>query len=520
MTLYRAFVTVGAMTIWSRALGFIRDVLVAAVLGAGPVADAFFVAFRVPNLFRRLLAEGAFDAAFIPLFAKRFHDEGGEVAARAFAEQALAGLTLTLLVFTLLGEFVMPWLMLLLAPGFAKDPTKFDLAVLLARIALPFLLCMSLVALYSGVLNALGRFAIAAFAPSLLNVVLIVVLLVLVAVGDVQQSHAAVTLAWGIVASGVLQVIVVSVGATQSRMRLFFRPPSFDPDIRRLLALAAPAVIAGGMNQLTVVLNTIIASLQDRVVSWLYYADRLFQLPLGVIGVAIGVVLLPELSRHLGSGNHKAAIESENRTLETALLLTLPAAVALFVAAHPIVRVLFERGAFTAIDAHSTAAMLAALAPGLPAFVLIKVFHPGFFARENTKTPMIYAGIGMAANVVLALPLFAVLGSVGIAIATTLASWIQLVLLAVTLLERKEFVFDPTFTRRFPAICVANLIMGVAVWAMAHGLAAWFEPVSGALIQVTSLILLVGSGLAVYAGAAALLGAFDAKSLLQRLGAG
>src|SRR5262249_5566516 len=308
MALHRAFATVGAMTIWSRVLGFIRDVLIAAVLGAGPVADAFFVAFRVPNLFRRLFAEGAFDAAFIPLFARRYHSDGGEVAARAFAEQALAGLTLVLLVFMLLGEFIMPWLMLLLAPGFANDPPKFDLAVLLARIALPFLLCMSLVALYSGVLNAFGRFAVAAFAPSLLNVVLILMLLVLIAIGDIEKNTAAVTLAWGIAASGVLQVIVVAVAAAKSSMRLSLRPPRFDPDVRRLLMLAAPGVMAGGMNQLTVVLNTVIASLQDRVVSWLYYADRLFQLPLGVIGVAIGVVLLPELSRRLRSGDHATAI--------------------------------------------------------------------------------------------------------------------------------------------------------------------------------------------------------------------
>ena len=518
MPLYRAFATVGAMTIWSRILGFIRDVLIAAVLGAGPVADAFFVAFRVPNLFRRLFAEGAFDAAFIPLFAKRFHGEGGEEGARAFAEQALAGLTLALVAFTLLGELVMPWLMLLLAPGFADDPAKFDLAVLLARIALPFLLCMSLVALYSGVLNALGRFAVAAFAPSLLNVVLIAVLLTLIAIGDVEQSMAAVALAWGIAASGVLQVIVVAVAAAKSKMRLSFRLPRLDADMRRLLALAAPGVIAGGMNQITIVLNTIIASLQDRVVSWLYYADRLFQLPLGVIGVAVGVVLLPELSRRLRSGDHQAAMESENRSLETALLLTLPAAVALFVAANPIVRVLFERGAFSAIDAHSTAAMLAALAPGLPAFVLIKVFHPGFFAREDTKTPMIYAGIGMAANVMLALLLFVVLGAVGIAIATTIAGWLQAALLAGTLKERGEFALDQTFRRRLPAILAASLIMGAVVWALVHGLGPWFEPKNGAVVQVAALLLLVGSGLAVYAGTAAALGAFDAKSLLARFG--
>ncbi|MGH6827091.1 murein biosynthesis integral membrane protein MurJ [Methyloceanibacter sp.] len=518
MALYRAFATVGAMTIWSRVLGFVRDVLIAAVLGAGPIADAFFVAFRVPNLFRRLFAEGAFDAAFIPLFAKRFHGEGGEEGARAFAEQALAGLTLALVAFTLLGEFVMPWLMLLLAPGFAADPQKFDLAVLLARIALPFLLCMSLVALYSGVLNALGRFAVAAFAPSLLNVVLILVLLILIALGDVDQKSAAVALAWGIAASGVLQVIVVAVAAAKSKMRLSFRPPRLDADMRRLLALAAPGFIAGGMNQITVVLNTVIASLQDRVVSWFYYADRLFQLPLGVIGVAVGVVLLPELSRRLRSGDHQAAMDSENRSLETALLLTLPAAVALFVAANPIVRVLFERGAFSAIDAHSTAAMLAALAPGLPAFVLIKVFHPGFFAREDTKTPMIFAGIGMAANVMLALLLFVVLGAVGIAIATTIAGWLQAALLAGTLKERGEFALDRTCKRRLPAILAASLIMGAVVWALVHGLGPWFEPVNGTLVQVVALMLLVGSGLAVYAGTAAALGAFDARSLLARLG--
>ncbi|HYB05816.1 MAG TPA: murein biosynthesis integral membrane protein MurJ [Methyloceanibacter sp.] len=520
MALYRAFAAVGAMTIWSRVLGFIRDVLIAAVLGAGPVADAFFVAFRVPNLFRRLFAEGAFDAAFIPLFAKRFHGEGGEAGARAFAELALAGLTLALVVFTLLGEFTMPWLMLLMAPGFVKDPSKFELAVLLARIALPFLLCMSLVALYSGVLNALGRFAIAAFAPSLLNLVLILVLLALIAMDDVGQSNAAVALAWGIAASGVLQVIVVAVAAARSRMRLSFRPPRLDPDMRRLLALAVPGVIAGGMNQLTVVLNTVIASLQDRVVSWLYYADRLFQLPLGVIGVAAGVVLLPELSRQLRSGDQAAATASENRSLETALLLTLPAAVALFVAAHPIVRVLFERGAFSAIDAYSTAAMLAALAPGLPAFVLVRVFHPGFFAREDTKTPMIFAGIGLGANVALALLLFVVIGAVGIAVATSIAGWLQVGLLAGTLRERKQFVFDQTFNRRFPAICTASLIMGAVVWALAHGLSAWFEPLKGVVVQVAALTLLVGTSLAIYAGAAALLGAFDAKSLVDRLGLG
>ena len=517
MALYRAFATVGAMTIFSRVLGFVRDVLIAAVLGAGPVADAFFVAFRIPNLFRRLFAEGAFDAAFIPLFAKRFHGEGGEAAARAFAEQALAGLTLTLVVFTLAGEIAMPWLMLLLAPGFVADPAKLELATLLARIALPFLLCMSLVALYAGVLNALGRFAIAALAPSLLNVVLIVVLLALIAFGHGDQSAAAIALAWGIAASGILQVLVVAVAAAKAKMRLSFRPPKLNADMRRLLALAAPGVIAGGMSQLTAVLNTVVASLEDRVVSWFDHADRLFQLPLGVIGVAIGVVLLPELSHTLRSGDHAAAIGSENRSLEIALLLTLPASVALFVAAGPIVRVLFEHGAFSAVDARATAAMLAALAPGLPAFVLIKVFHPGFFAREDTRTPMIYAGIGMAANVGLSLTLFVILGAVGIAIATTIAGWLQVVLLAGTLRRREEFALDATFRRRFPGICIASLGMGGVVWVMSYALGGWFAPGNGLIVQTIALALLVGTGLAVYAAAVELLGVVRLRSVLTRL---
>ena len=359
MRFYRGFATVGSMTILSRVLGFARDVLIAAVLGTSSAADAYFVAFRVPNMFRRLFAEGAFDAAFIPLFAKRLHAEGAE-AARAFAGQALAGLLVLLVAFTVLAEIAMPWLMLLLAPGFSSDPEKFALAVMLARIALPYLPFVSLVALYTGVLNAYGRFAIAALTPTLLNVVLIAVLLAFIASGGTDQSAAAVAIAWGIILSGVLQVLVVIAAAARIGISVPWQRPRLTPEMRRLAALATPGVIAGGIAQITVVISTIIATLQDRVVSWLYYADRLFQLPLGVIGVAIGVVLLPALSHKLRSGDHAAVLASENRAFEFALLLTMPAAIALYLAAEPIVRVLFQRGAFTAIDTHATASMLAA----------------------------------------------------------------------------------------------------------------------------------------------------------------
>ena len=517
MKLYRGFAAVASITLLSRVLGFVRDVLIAAVLGTSAVADAFFVAFRVPNMFRRLFAEGAFDAAFIPLFAKRLHAEGPP-AAQAFAGQALAGLTLVLVVFTVLAEIAMPWLMLLLAPGFASDAAKFDLAVMLARIALPYLVFMSLVALYNGVLNAFGRFAIAALAPTLLNVVLIIVLLALVAFRS-GQTTAGIALAWAITASGVLQVIVVSLAAARIGMRVPIERPHLTPDMRRLMTLSAPGVIAGGMAQLTMVISTIIATLQDRVVSWLYYADRIFQLPLGVIGVAIGVVLLPDLSHKLRSGDHDAVLASENRALEFALLLTMPAAIALFIASGPIMCVLFERGAFTAADTQATAAMLSALALGLPAYVMIKVLHPSYFAREDTKTPMIYAGVAMASTVILSFVLFLAVGATGIAIASMLSGWINVGLLIATLKRRDGVKPDQIFRRRFAGICAASAVMGVVVFALVKLLDPWFAPTSGLPAQGAALITLVGVGLLVYLVTAELLGAAKIKNIIEEIGA-
>jgi putative peptidoglycan lipid II flippase len=516
MKLYRGFATVGAMTVLSRVLGFVRDVLIAAVLGTSFVADAFFVAFRIPNMFRRLFAEGAFDAAFIPLFTRHFHADG-EDAARAFAGHALSGLTLILVTFTVLAEIAMPWLMLLLAPGFRDDPETFALAVMLARIALPYLVCMSLVALYTGVLNALGRFAIAAFTPSLLNVVLIAVLLGLVVKGDADKSGAGVALAWGVAASGLLQVIVVAFAAARFGMRVPLERPRLTPDMRRLAALAAPGIVAGGIGQLTGVISTIIATLQDRAVSWLYYADRIFQLPLGVIGVAVGVVLLPDLSRKLRAGDHQAVIASENRALEFALLLTLPAATALLLAAAPIMRVLFEHGAFTSADTEATAKMLAALALGLPAYVIIKVLHPSFFAREDTKTPMVFAALSMTANVVFAVALFELIGGTGIAVAAMLSGWINVALLVMALGRRGEFALDDAFRRASLGILLATACMGIAVFALVRLLDPYFAPTNGMATQIAALTALIVSGLLVYAGCAQAFGGVKIKKLIQEL---
>jgi putative peptidoglycan lipid II flippase len=313
----------------------------------------------------------------------------------------------------------------------------------------------------------------------------------------------------------VLQVLVVAAAAAKVGMSVPWQRPRLTPDMRRLVTLAAPGVVAGGMAQLTVVIGTIIATLQDRVVSWLYYADRLFQLPLGVIGVAIGVVLLPTLSHNLRSGDHEAVLASENRALEFALLLTMPATVALFLAAEPIMRVLFERGAFTAVDTKATAAMLAALALGLPAYVLIKVLHPSFFAREDTKTPMIYAGISMASNVVLSFMLFVLVGATGIAIATMLSGWINVALLVAALKRREGFKLDRAFHRRFAGILAASAVMGVAVFALVAFLDPWFAPASGLVAQGTALVTLVAAGLVSYLGAAHLFGAAQFRDLIE-----
>ena len=517
MALYRSFATVGGMAVVSRVLGFCRDMLIAALLGAGTAADAFFVAFRIPNLFRRLLSEGSFDSAFVPLFAKRLHGEG-EAAAKRFAEQALSGLALLLVLITLLGELAMPWLMLILAPGFAADPAKLKLAILCARIALPYLLCMSLVALYAGMLNSLGRFAIAAFAPSLLNVVLIVILLALAASGLADDgSLISSWLAWGVAISGVLQVAILVFAAGRAGFGLSPARPVWNADMKRLLHLAVPGLIAGGIAQLSIILGTIIASIQDRAVSWLYYADRIFQLPLGVIGVAVGVVLLPELSRHLRLGSPAAVAESENRALEFALFLTLPAALALILAADPIIRVLFEHGAFTATDARASADMLTALAFGLPAYVLVKVLNPSFFAREDTRTPMLCAGHALAVNAVLSVGLFVLVGAVGIPIATSIAGWVNAALLARALKKRDGIALDETFRRRFRGICGACLAMGIVVYAATGLLDPWFWPEKGLALQITALVLLVSTGLLVYLGTAELLGAMTLRRVLANL---
>lgn len=518
MSLMRSAAMVGGMTIISRILGFVRDVMIASVLGTGLVADAFFVAFRIPNLFRRLFAEGAFNSAFVPLFAKRLEDESQEEA-RRFGEDVLAVLTTALIVLTIVSEIFMPLLVHLLAPGFVDNPEKFDLAVVMTRIAFPYLLFMSLVAFLSGVLNSLGRFAAAAAAPILLNIVLISVLLFATFVDTQGQQHAGRLLVWGVALAGFLQWFMLVIAARRAGMSFKLRRPRLTLGVKRLIVLGVPGVIAGGITQINILIGTIIASMQDSAVSFLYYADRIYQLPLGVIGIAIGVVLLPEISRQLRKGNSAAVDTSQNRALEFSMLLTLPAAVALVVIAEPILMVLFERGAFSHEATVATAGALTAFAVGLPAFVLNKIFSPGFFAREDTRTPMLFAGVAVAINIAASLALFPYFQHVGIAIATSFAGWVNTGLLGWTLVRRGHFNSDQRLRSRLAIYVICAVCMGVVLWGCAQYLAPRIAESTLLYEKILLLLALVFAGIVVFFGLCNITGAFkisEIRSLLKR----
>jgi putative peptidoglycan lipid II flippase len=515
MSMLKNFATVGVATLASRLLGFVRDMLMAATVGTGPVADAFLVAFRLPNLFRRLFAEGAFNSAFVPIFAASLQDDGSS-GARKVAEEILAGLLLVLLIFTALAELAMPWMIHVLAPGFAQDGAKFDLAVVLTRITFPYLLCMSLIAFLSGILNSLGKFAAAAFAPVLLNIVLISTL-VLILLSDAGKSDlAGHYLAWGVFVAGFVQLLSLIFAIRKAGFPLSLKRPRHTGNTKKLIKLGIPGIIAGGVTQLNITIGTIIASFQAGAVSYLYYADRIYQLPLGVVGIAIGVVLLPDLTRKVRAGDEEAVLGSQNRAMEFAMFLTLPASVALAVIPAPIIQVLFERGKFGAEDTQLTALALAAFAFGLPAFVLNKVLSPGFFARHDTKTPMKFAAIAMVVNVAGSLILFPFLQHVGSAIATTLAGWVNVILLAVSLKNRGHFVADHMLVRRLALFLLASLIMGAGVYALQQQILGWLQSPS-LLGQALALAALVFAGIALFLIATLGTGAIRLSELKARL---
>ncbi|MCE2509475.1 MAG: murein biosynthesis integral membrane protein MurJ [Alphaproteobacteria bacterium] len=507
MALLRSIATVGGYTLTSRLLGFIRDILLAAILGAGAIADAFFVAFKLPNFFRRLFAEGAFNAAFVPMFAG-FLEKEGKDAAQRFGEEVLAVLFVALAIFVALAEIAMPWLLYVLAPGFVDDPERYDFATQFTRITFPYLLFISLVSLMGGVLNSLGRFAAVAATPILLNLTLIGSLLILVNF-TATPGHA---LAIGVTIAGLGQFLWLVVALKRTHFPLRLRRPRLTPDVKRFLSLLAPGAVGAGIVQINLFVDIILASLLPTgAISYLYYADRLNQLPLGVVGIAVGTALLPLLSRQIRGGDAVAANASQNRAIEVTLFLTLPAAVALFLLSEPIIRVLFERGAFGAAETEASALTLMAYTVGLPAYVLVKVLAPGFFARENTTTPVKIAGIAVVINIVFSVAMMIPFAQVGIALATAIASWFNASLLAIGLWRRRDLVPDDRLKKRLPRMMLAALAMG--------GLAFWVAglleaPLMGSTVErgLVMLLLVAGGGVT-YLFFAHLLGAFKKEDL-------
>jgi len=517
MSLIRAAATVGSFTMISRVTGFLRDVLIAAILGAGPVADAFFVAFKLPNFFRRLTAEGSFTVAFVPLFAGSLEAEG-RAEAKRFAEDALAMMCAVLAALTLAMELTMPWVMHVLAPGFVATPERFGIAVELTRITFPYLPLISIVALYGGVLNSLDRFAAMAAAPILLNLILIGAM---VGFADRLETpgHA---LAWGVAAAGLAQLLWLIGAASRAGFSLRLRLPRLTPGVRKLFRLMLPAMLGAGVMQINLLIDMVLAStLPLGSISFLYYADRVNQLPLGVIGVAIGTALLPMLSRQWRGGDAAGALETQNRALEFGALLTVPAAVGIAVLAHPIITVLFERGAFSASDGTATAAAMIAFAAGLPAFVLVKVLQPGFYAREDTSTPVKVAAGAVVLNLVLNLILMQFLAHIGLALATAIASWANGAALAWLLRRDGVFRLDARSLKRLPRILLSAILMGAALFAALEladraGLAPFGQ---GTLVGSLALLGFILLSLVVYFGTATLLGAFrlpELKAALRR----
>ncbi|MBA4781861.1 MAG: murein biosynthesis integral membrane protein MurJ [Rhizobiales bacterium] len=514
MDLFKSFTTVGGATLASRLLGFVREILIASLIGAGPVADAFYAAFRFPNLFRRLFAEGAFNTAFVPLFAKEL-EAGGHAAAERFAREVFSVLLVTLLVLVALMEIFMPLLVAtVIAPRFGTGTEKTLLTIDLARIMFPYLLCMSLVAMLSGVLNAFRHYFIAALVPVLLNVVMIAVLLACEALDTGNSALTGRVMAWGVALAGFAQLGLVWIAAKRTGFTLAFQRPRLTGPVKRVLVLAVPAAIAGGITQINLLIGQMIASGQDGAIALLQYADRIYQLPLGVIGIAIGVVLLPELARDLKSGNDQKAVTTQNHALEFAMFLTLPATAALMIMPGLISSVLYQRGAFDAVAANGVAGALAAFAVGLPAFVLIKVLSPGFFARENTRTPMNYAIINAVVNVVLSYILFQQFAHVGIAAATSIAAWANVAFLSIGLYRHGYWPFKPRAIRRCMMMLAASAIMALVLYGLMEYLAD-AGLLHGFVIRALALLSLVVIGGVIYLAACRLTGAVEFGQMIR-----
>ena len=515
MKLLKAMATVAGLTAVSRIAGFIRDIMTASILGAGPMADAFFVALKLPNFFRRITAEGAFSVSFVPIYSGELEREGRE-SADYFANKTFSFMLSALSVFTVLAIIFMPVIINLIAPGFDDGSRRYDMAVNFSRITFPYLLLMSLTSLLGGVMNAHDRFAPFAVAPFFFNVSLIGVLLV----SDLFPSPGY-ALSWGVMLAGVLQFLLLFITARRwIKFRLKFVRPQVTPRIKRLFKLMGPGVIGAGVVQINLFADMIIGSfLPTGSISYLYYADRLNQLPLSTVGIAVGTALLPMLTRAVSGGRVEEARDLFNRALEVTLFLGLPSALALLVIAHPIISVLFEHGAFGPEATRATAFVLQGYVIGLPAYIGVKVFSTAFWSKEDTLTPVKISVIVTVSNIALALLFIKPLGVGGIALATGIVGWLQIILLGIALRGSPVASFDARFKRAVPRMVLSSFLMAGALYGLAHVLQGWIYADHAAL-KISALMILVGGGAGVYFAAIFATGAMKIKDLKKYLSRG
>ena len=503
----RNVMTVGFWTLMSRILGMLREVMLYALIGAGPVLDAFIAAFRLPNMFRRFTAEGAFNAAFVPMFSKRVEADDNPIE---FANQAMGSLSFVLLILTAFAMIFMPLFIWASATGFADDP-RFDLSVDYARVMFPYILFISLAALISGALNSVGKFAVAAAAPVLLNIIIIAAL----GTSWVIGGSAITFLIWSVPAAGILQLGLVWYHARQSGLKLTLARPRFSTEMKHLLIVATPAALANGVVQINLLVGQLVSSQQVGAISWLYGADRLYQLPLGVVGIAVGIVLLPELSRHLKSGDEGAAKEALSNGAFFTAALSFPATVALFIIPLPLAAALYGYGQNTVADVQAIALATAIYALGLPAFMLQKLQQPLFFAREDTKTPFRWAVVSMVINAIVAIGLWPALEWLSPAIATVISSWAMVGLLHMSSRAFGDVarVKSETMTK-IGRVAIASIAMGVVLGAAQFSTGVYF---TNGITQFFWALILVTLGATAYIIFARISGAFRLSELRRAM---
>lgn len=508
MRIIRAMATVGGFTGVSRIFGLIRESLMSYIIGASPITDAFLVAFKFPNFFRRIFAEGAFNASFVPQFSGQLASEGRE-SAKLLAERVMAVLGTTLLVFVFFIVIATPWVMGVIAPGFSATPERLEMAITFTRITFPYILFISIAALLSGVLNSLDRFAEAAAAPIILNIIMIGAMISF-SYADLATGKA---LSWAVFLSGVLQLAWLYWACWRTGFRLKIRIPRLTPEVRKIIRLMVPGAIGAGVMNINLLLDMVFASmLPSGSISFLHYADRLNQLPLSLFGIAMGTALLPSLSRQIFLGEEDKARASQALAVEVSLQLTIPAALGLVLLSYPIIDLIFGLEGQQVAD---TAAALAAFATGIPAYVLSKVFVTGFFARQDTKTPVKIAIISIVCNLILNIILMGPFSHVGLAMATSIAAWVNAGLLLIILHHRNWF----SITQQ---IQITGVKVLVSAAAMGGGLIVvrdqWLATLPDSLlIQIIAVLGIIIYGMVIFGGMGQLTGAFNLTHIRQAL---